>query len=100
MATTRQAALINEISAASMPTYERVVRAEEIAKLLDCSVKTVLRKAKAGEIPAVQIGKLWRFRRSAVSAWFDAQQQRAGTYLAGKVDCTGHPRVPHHEGKN
>lgn len=77
----------------STPIYERVVRAEEIAPMFDCSTKTVLRMAKAGQIPAVQIGKLWRFRKSAINAWLDARLQTTGTSLAGKLECASHPRV-------
>jgi excisionase family DNA binding protein len=72
--------------------YEAVVRAEQIAPMLDCSTKTVLRMAKAGQIPAVQIGKLWRFRKSAIDAWLKARLQNIGTYHAGKLDFAGHPR--------
>jgi excisionase family DNA binding protein len=81
----------------STPIYEAVVDAEEIAPMLGCSTKTVLRLAKAGEIPAVQIGKLWRFRKSAIDAWLSAKLAKQLTY---KVDCTSHPRVPQSEGKN
>lgn len=75
------------------PMYEPVVRAEQIAPMLDCSSKTVLRMAKAGQIPAVQIGKLWRFRRSAIDAWLAAHLEHVGTHHAGKLECPGHPRV-------
>jgi excisionase family DNA binding protein len=62
--------------------YESVVGAEEVAEMLGCSAKTVLRLAKARQIPAVQIGKLWRFRRSAIDEW-----------LSGQLKCNGHPCV-------
>src|ERR1051326_221313 len=84
----------------STPMYEPVVRAEQIAPMLDCSTKTVLRMAKAGQIPAVHICKLWRFRRSAITAWLDARLQNIGTYHAGKLPCGSRPRVSHQEGKN
>ena len=34
------------------------------AEVLGCSVPTVERRAKSGEIPSVKIGKLRRYRRS------------------------------------
>jgi excisionase family DNA binding protein len=69
--------------------YEPVVGAEEVAAMLGCSAKTVLRLAKAHEIPAVQIGKLWRFRRSAIDEW-----------LRTRLQCNGHPRVADSEERN
>jgi excisionase family DNA binding protein len=47
----------------STPVYEPVVGAEDVAEMLGCSTKTVLRLAKARKIPSVQ-SALWRFRRS------------------------------------
>jgi excisionase family DNA binding protein len=70
----------------STPIYEPVVGAEEVAEMLGCSAKTVLRLAKARQIPAVQIGKLWRFRRSAIDGW-----------LAARLNCDGHPCVHQEE---
>ena len=51
----------------SEPTIERIVlRAEEVARLLDLSVSQVYRLAAAGEIPAVYFGRSVRFPRRAV----------------------------------
>lgn len=68
------------------PIYELVCGAGEVAEMLGCSEKTVLRMAKAGKIPAVQIGSLWRFRRSAIDEWLSAQ-----------LKCERHPRVAQEE---
>jgi excisionase family DNA binding protein len=72
-----------------MSVYEPVVGADEVAEMLGCSAKTVLRLAKAQQIPAVQIGKLWRFRRSAIDEW-----------LSARLKCNGHPRVAESEERN
>lgn len=72
--------------AVNTPMYEPVVGAEEVAEMLNCSSKTVLRLAKSRKIPAVQIGSLWRFRRSVIDRWLSVQ-----------LECGSHPRVEREE---
>ncbi|MGH9523866.1 MAG: helix-turn-helix domain-containing protein [Terriglobales bacterium] len=60
--------------------------AEAVAEMLGCSAKTVLRLAKAREIPSVQVGKLWRFRRSVIDEW-----------LTCRLQFERHPRVAQEE---
>lgn len=45
---------------------EPLTDAEQIARLLGCSAKTVKRMAARGTLPALRIGNRWRFRPSAV----------------------------------
>ena len=40
-----------------------------VAEYLRVNPQTVYRKAKAGELPAVRIGRAIRFRRSELEAW-------------------------------
>jgi excisionase family DNA binding protein len=44
----------------------RLVKASEVARLLNCSAKTVRKEAKAGNVPSVRIGKGYRFDPAAV----------------------------------
>jgi excisionase family DNA binding protein len=41
----------------------------EAAASLRISVATLLRLSRHGEIPGVRIGKLWRYRKSALDEW-------------------------------
>ncbi|HWS16948.1 MAG TPA: helix-turn-helix domain-containing protein [Candidatus Elarobacter sp.] len=43
----------------------------EAAELLKIHPKTLQKMARKGEIAAVQIGKLWRFRASALNEWLE-----------------------------
>jgi len=43
----------------------------EAAKLLRIHPKTLRNKARRGIIPGVQVGRLWRFRASALNEWLD-----------------------------
>ena len=49
--------------------FEPLLDSNEAAQLLKIHPKTLQRMARRGEIPAIQIGKLWRFRASELSAW-------------------------------
>ena len=43
----------------------------EVARYLGVVPGTVYRKARQGEIPAVKIGKIWRFPRTALDEWLN-----------------------------
>lgn len=53
-----------------------VMTLEEVAALLRVSCPTVCRAAREQGLPAVRIGKQWRFRRLDVEGWI--VQQRGG----------------------
>ena len=57
------------------PSFERLLDSEEAASLLKIHPKTLQKMARSGEIAGVQIGKLWRFRASALNDWL--QQKMA-----------------------
>ncbi len=46
-----------------------VMTVSEVAEYLRVNPQTVYRKAKAGELPAVRIGRAIRFRRTELEAW-------------------------------
>lgn len=43
---------------------DEVLTAEEAARLLKVSTKTLLRLARNGSVPGNKVGRVWRFRRS------------------------------------
>jgi excisionase family DNA binding protein len=55
---------------------EPLLDSTEAAQLLRIHPKTLQRMARNKEIPAIQIGKLWRFSTSALLLW--QQQKLAG----------------------
>ena len=55
--------------ATALPEFEQLLDSEEAAALLKIHPKTLQRMARNNEIAAVQIGKLWRFRASALNEW-------------------------------
>lgn len=61
---------------------EPLVTAKEVAKHLQISEGTVLKRARKGEIPAIRVGigtRLWRFRISEVDQWLEDLQQPGRT---------------------
>lgn len=51
--------------------FEPLLDSEEAAALLKIHPKTLQKLARLGEIDAIQVGKLWRFRASALNRWID-----------------------------
>ena len=56
---------------------KEVLTAGEAAELLSVSVQTILRKARARQIPAARIGRQWRFSRSELLKWIEAGGEAA-----------------------
>jgi excisionase family DNA binding protein len=51
---------------------------EEVLEYLNIKLRTVYRLIKAGKIPAVRVGRQWRFRKRDLDAWVEIQRTRAG----------------------
>ncbi|MGB8888786.1 MAG: helix-turn-helix domain-containing protein [Candidatus Korobacteraceae bacterium] len=49
--------------------FEPLLDSEEAAALLKIHPKTLQKMARRGEVVAIQIGRLWRFRASALNRW-------------------------------
>jgi excisionase family DNA binding protein len=47
---------------------------EEVLEYLQVNLRTVYRLIKAGKIPAVRVGRQWRFRKRDIDAWLDSQR--------------------------
>jgi excisionase family DNA binding protein len=52
-------------------TFEPLLSDAQAGELLGLHPKTVQRLARAGELPAVRIGRYWRFRATALNLWID-----------------------------
>ena len=51
--------------------FEPLLDSKEAATLLKIHPKTLQKLARNGEVDAIQIGKLWRFRASALNRWLE-----------------------------
>ena len=50
-----------------------VLTVSEVAEYLRVNPQTVYRKAKAGELPVVRIGRAIRFRRAELEEWMKSE---------------------------
>ena len=75
---------------------ETFLTTEEVLEYLQVNLRTVYRLIKAGRIPAVRVGRQWRFRKRDIDAWLDSQRPRRLTTAApapARTAATERPRV-------
>ena len=53
---------------------EAFLTTDEVLDYLHVNLRTVYRLIKAGKIPAVRVGRQWRFRKTDIDAWLVSQQ--------------------------
>lgn len=61
---------------------ETFLTTEEVLEYLQVNLRTVYRLIKAGKIPAVRVGRQWRFRKRDIDAWLDSQRPRSARAAA------------------
>jgi len=66
------------VLALNLPTDEVFLTTEEVLEYLQVNLRTVYRLIKAGKIPAVRVGRQWRFRKRDIDAWLDSQRTQSG----------------------
>ena len=55
---------------------ESFLTTEEVLEYLQVNLRTVYRLIKAGKIPAIRVGRQWRFRKRDIDAWLESQRPR------------------------
>jgi excisionase family DNA binding protein len=60
-----------------LPNDEVFLTTEEVLEYLQVNLRTVYRLIKAGKIPAVRVGRQWRFRKRDIDNWLDSQRSRS-----------------------
>lgn len=76
---------------------ETFLTTEEVLEYLQVNLRTVYRLIKAGKIPAVRVGRQWRFRKRDIDAWLDSQRARGLRPAAAPAQTprqtAGRPRI-------
>ena len=75
---------------------ESFLTTEEVLEYLQVNLRTVYRLIKAGKIPAVRVGRQWRFRKTDLDAWLEGQRARGGRQPArgpAPTAAAGRPRI-------
>ena len=63
-----------------MTAFEPLLNPQQAGGLLEIHAKTLLKMARANEVPGIRIGKHWRFRASLLN-----------TYIAERLQSSGQP---------
>lgn len=64
--------------ALNLPTDETFLTTEEVLEYLNVNLRTVYRLIKAGSIPAVRVGRQWRFRKRDIDRWLEGERHAEG----------------------
>src|SRR5215211_6023874 len=76
---------------------EGFLTTEEVLEYLQVNLRTVYRLIKAGKIPAVRVGRQWRFRKRDIDAWLDTQRthmpQAPAAPVAAAIQRAGRAHV-------
>src|SRR3982751_476866 len=70
---------------------ETFLTTEEVLEYLQVNLRTVYRLIKAGKIPAVRVGRQWRFRKRDIDAWLDSQRLRGSARAAAPAPAAARP---------
>jgi len=76
-----------------LPNDEVFLTTEEVLEYLQVNLRTVYRLIKAGKIPAVRVGRQWRFRKRDIDGWLDSQRSRADGVTAQPMARSGRMRI-------
>lgn len=58
--------------------HERLLTAEQVAGWLNVRTAWVQEMARLGQIPAIKLGKYWRFSRGSIASWIESNEIPAG----------------------
>ena len=56
------------------PSHDKLLTPEDVAELLGVTRLLVIRKSRLGSIPAIKLGKSWRYRLATIQAWLTQQE--------------------------
>jgi two-component system, cell cycle sensor histidine kinase and response regulator CckA len=59
------------------PTSEGFLTTEEVLEYLQVNLRTVYRLIKSNAIPAVRVGRQWRFKKQDIDAWLEGRKRGA-----------------------
>ena len=60
-----------DVAGKGVNTVTRIMNVDEVARYLGVVPDTIYRKARRGEIPAVKMGKVWRFPKETLDKWLN-----------------------------
>lgn len=68
-------------------TEDHFLTTDEVLDYLQINLRTVYRLIKAGKLPAIRVGRQWRFRKKDIDNWLIANRS------VGRTDSSTRPRI-------
>ena len=59
---------------AEPPAHEGFLTTEEVLEYLQVNLRAVYRLIKSNAIPAVRVGRQWRFKKQDIDAWLEGRK--------------------------
>ncbi len=56
---------------------EQLMSVKETAEYLNVNISTIYMWSQKGQMPAMKMGKMWRYRRSEIDAWLNERRTPA-----------------------
>ena len=75
-------------------SFEKLLSHEEAAQLLGIHPETLRRMAVRGEVPALKVGRFWKYRASTLDGWVSERLNCCRLSCREKVDLTMKGDVP------
>jgi excisionase family DNA binding protein len=64
---------VQQIQNIEEPVMPKIMTTKEIAKYLKLHEITICKYAAEGKIPAIRIGRVWRFDKDAIDRWISGE---------------------------
>jgi excisionase family DNA binding protein len=78
--------------ALNLPDDEVFLTTEEVLAYLQVNLRTVYRLIKDKKMPAVRVGRQWRFRKRDIEAWLNSQRTESASALTAPAVDRGEGR--------
>lgn len=76
----------------NLPDDEVFLTTEEVLAYLQVNLRTVYRLIKDKKMPAVRVGRQWRFRKRDIEAWLNSQRPESASALPAPAADRGEGR--------
>jgi PTS system nitrogen regulatory IIA component len=67
---------------------DQLMSVRDLADYLQVDVSSVYLWSQRGQIPALKVGRMWRYRRSDIEAWLDERRSPATKDVSRSSDSS------------
>ena len=73
----------------SLNTHDEVYTVKELAQYLRMKPLTIYKHASLGKLPGFKVGIQWRFKRSTIGEWIEAQENMERDCFVASANLSG-----------